>query len=228
MKKKILILIYIILILIALKFLYSSILNSIIKDQYSKEIYDETKSKKLTYFNVFQPYIANYNYGNILYKNEKYEMAIEQYKKALKFYIPKYKECSIRINYALSICKLINVDETNKDSIHQAIQEYETAITVLTQKGCASNENNWHNKTAQQLKNDIESEIERLASLEKNDNDKSSSQDKEEIKNTQEEQSVEEKIQDIKQNATIRQSEIENKYKNNNSTMSTSIKNKNW
>ena len=93
--------------------------------------YSEGLSKSLFFLNIQQGYIANYNYGNILYNNEKYEEAIEQYKNALNKNVPKKKECDIRVNYALAICKTVEVDENDENSINEAIKKYETAIDVL-------------------------------------------------------------------------------------------------
>ena len=98
MKRKILIGIYIILILILIKLSYNTIVNSVLISKYNEGQYSENQAKLLTYMNFTQSYVANYNYGNILYQNGEYESAIEEYAKALKGIIPKDKECNIRIN----------------------------------------------------------------------------------------------------------------------------------
>ena len=138
MKRKVLIVIYIILILVTLKLLYNVIIDSILINNYNKGKYSNSQAKALTFFNFPERYIANYNYGNILYQNGEYEKAIEEYKKSLKGFIPKNKECNIRINYALAICKTVSVNEKDQSSINNAIQKYESAIEILTQKGCAN------------------------------------------------------------------------------------------
>lgn len=216
MIRKVIIVIYIILILVAVKLIYNQILNSILINNYNNNKYNEDYAKALTFVNFPQQYVAKYNYGNIFYKNGEYEKAIEQYKKALNEIIPKEKECSIRINYALAICKTVQVDESDSKSIKTAIQTYESAIEVLTEKACANkNNDNGHSKKAEQLKKDIQKEIERLKKME-NSSDYNEKQSKEEEKevDTKETETIENKIQDIKEKALQEQREVESKYKN--------------
>lgn len=227
MKKKIIKVIYIILILIMLKLIYNFSANSILLSKYNDGIYDENLSRILTFFNFPQSYVADYNYGNILYKNGKYESAIEEYKKALKGFVPKYKKCNIIINYALAICKTVNVNEENQDSINNAISIYESAIDILTQEGCANkNDNNGHSEQAEKLKSDIQKEIERLKKLQNIENSEENEENKdEEESNSEESESIEEKIQNIKENATEDQREIEKLYNNFDKEINTNKKN---
>ena len=214
MKRKILTAIYVILILILLKLLYSSLMNHILISKYDQGEYSDNQAKALTFLNFSESYIANYNYGNILYQRGEYEEAIEQYKKSLNdIIIPQDKECNIRINYALSICKTVQVDEKDETSIQEAIKKYESAIEILTLKGCANKEdNNGHNRQAQQLEKDIQKEIDRLKKLQKQENDNQDEQQENQDKNDKEE-TIETKIQEIKQDATKDQRKIENQFK---------------
>ena len=213
MKKKIIKFLYVILIIIAFKVLINIIINYNLIQKYNNEDYSETNSKILKIANFIEPYIANYNYGNILYQNGEYEKAIEEYKKALNGYVPQQKECKIRINYALAICKLVNVNEKNDDSIKEAIKKYETAIEILTEKGCANkNDNNGHSDDAETLKKDIQDEINRLTNLKNNKSDDSEGNDKKE--GDEKEKTTEEKIKEIKEQATKEQREKESKMKN--------------
>ena len=227
MKRKIVIVIYIILILISFKLLYNIGTNSRLINKYNNGEYTDNIARNLTYFNFLQRYVANYNYGNILYQKGEYESAIEEYKKALKGIVPKYKECNIRINYALAICRTVNVNEKNQDSIKNAIKTYETAIEVLTEDGCANKTNNkGHSQKAEQLKKDIQKEIDRLKKLEKIEND--SNEEKEENKKdkTKEDvETIESKIQNIKEEATKDQRETESKFTNYNKDINTRTKN---
>ena len=212
MKRKVIIAVYIILLVFALKLIYNQLINTILINDYKKNKYDEYYAKALIYVNFPQKYIANYNYGNILYKKEKYEDAIQKYEQALKGIVPKEKECNIRINYALAICKTVQVDENDSESIKNAIQKYEKAIDVLTENGCANKDNdNGHNQKAERLKKDIQDEIERLKKLEK-----PSSENKEKNKEMDEKdtETIENKMQDIKENALQEQKEVEDRYKN--------------
>ena len=66
MKRKIFI-IYIILICLTLKLIYNIVLNNILINRYNNGEYSEVQAKILTVANFPQSYVANYNYGNILY-----------------------------------------------------------------------------------------------------------------------------------------------------------------
>ncbi|MBQ3408854.1 MAG: tetratricopeptide repeat protein [Clostridia bacterium] len=219
MKKRIFIIAYVIVIIIFAKLLLNIIVNEILISKYKGGEYSEEIAYSLTMFNFPEEYIAYYNCGNILYKNKDYNGAIEQYEKALNKYIPRRKECNIRINYALSICAMVQVDEGSVESIKSAIEKYEEAVEVLVKPDCANDYGNGHNSKAQELKDDIEREIERLKQLledessenDKNDNNNESNDDSE---NNSEEDEIEEKIKDIKQNATKEQRETENVGKN--------------
>lgn len=216
MKKKVIIVINVILILIALKLVYNYMINKILISKYNNNEYKEFYARALTLVNFPQSYVANYNYGNILYKKEMYEDAMSKYEKALNGNVPKNKECCIRINYALAICKTVQVDENDNESINDAIKTYQSAIDVLTENGCANKEdNNGHSEKAEQLKSDIQSEIERLKALkDPSDDDNGDDKDKDKDKDNNKDETVEEKIQKIKQQAIQEQRKIENRYKN--------------
>ena len=227
MKRKIIIAVDILLIIITLKLISNIGINSKLINSYYLKDYSEKQAKALTYFNFSESYIANYNYGNILYQEGEYERAIEKYKKALDGIIPKKKECNIRINLALSICKTVSINKNSIDSVKDAIKIYESAIDVLTEKGCANKENNnGHSSKAQQLKNDIQKEIDRLKNLQENQGDNDEEDEGEEQQeNKIEEKNIEEKLQNIKEEAIKEQREVENQYKNYNKEFITRTKN---
>lgn len=220
MKRKLLIVIYIIVILVVIKLLYNTVLNSILISKYNNGEYATNIGKTLTTLNFPQSYVANYNYGNILYQNGEYEDAIDQYKIALNVSIPEKKECKVRINYALALCKTVELDESSEESILKAIQIYESAIDVLIENGCANKDDNGgHSKEAEQLKKDIQKEIDRLKELLQNGSDESKEENDDKEDESQQEESnqekeMEQKIQDIKEDATKEQRSKENKYKN--------------
>lgn len=211
MKKKILMItIYVVLILITLKLLFNIVLNSIFISRYDHGQYSEANAKVLTYLNFPQSYIANYNYGNVLYQNGKYEEAIEEYKKALNGGASMEEECSIRINCALAICKTVIVDESSQASIKEAIATYESAIDVLTEKGCANREdNNGHSQKAEQLKEDIQKEIDRLKNLQTDESQSNKGNEEESKGKNEEQEEIEEKIQNIKEEAIKNQRDTE-------------------
>lgn len=158
--KKIIRIIYIILILILIKLIISFTLNEIYISKYEKGIYKENLVKILEILNYPESYIAHYNHGNYYYQNEKYTEAINEYDKALKSKPPKGKECRIRINKALCILK--SVDLENKKA-EENIEILYKAREVLCEQGCANTDNpNGHSKQAEQLKKEIDELIEKL------------------------------------------------------------------
>ena len=214
---KISFIIYSVLIIIIVKLICNYIVNAFLINKYNKHEYLEECAKILQIANVIEPYIANYNMGNILYQNGEYVEAIEEYEKALKGMPSKNKECNIRINYALAICKTVQVDESDGESIRNAIRIYEEAVEVLTEKGCADKDNdNGHSKKAEQLKKDIQKEIERLKRLENSSSESKKEKEEEKEVNEKEKQkeTIESKIQGIKENALQNQREVESRYKN--------------
>ena len=228
-KRKLVLALNFVLIIIIVKILSNYMINSSLIINYNNGKYLEKQAKVLKVLNFFEAYIADYNYGNILYQNGKYEDAIIQYENALKKHIPKRKECNIRINYALSICRTAQVDENNEESIRSAIKNYEKAIDVLTEVGCANkDDSNGHSEKAETLKNDIQKEIDRLKKLlkEDNNNENEKENNENEEKNEEYEKQIEEKIQNIKEEAIKDQRELETTLNNYNKQYV--INEKNW
>lgn len=221
MKRNIFIIVYILVTLILIKLLFNTITNGILISKYEEGEYSEQVAYTLKLLNFPEGYVADYNCGNVLYKKADYNGAIEQYKKALSKKVPKKKECKIRINYALAICQMIHVDEENKESIEEAIKEYEEAINVLTKQGCASDDGDGHNDDAQELKDDIEKEIKRLKELLNSDQDKDdenkddeNQEDNQDNKDDKREKEIEDKIKNIKDDAIKVQRDVEERNKN--------------
>ena len=206
MKRKILIVVYILLIGITLEWIFTMVTNSRIVSNYHKGNYLKNQAKVLTYLKFPQKYVASYNYGNILYQMGEYEEAIEEYNKALEGIVPKEKECSIRVE----------VKEQDQDSIKNAIKTYESAIDLLTQNGCAGKEDMaGHSQKAEQLKKDIQKEIDRLKQKLDQEEDEQDKENQEEQQEKKKENvdPIEEKLQDIKKDAIKDQREVENQYK---------------
>ena len=212
MKRKIFISVYVFFIIIMLYCVLIILGNKFIVYKYKNGTYLQTQAQLLTNITFQKSYISNYNYGNILYQNGEYEKAIIEYKKALKTVLSSKKDCEIRINYVLAMCKTIQLDENSQESIANAIETYENAIKVLIEKNCAS-----HNQNIKKLKVDIEMEIERLKKLQKNIDNSTDENKKEEKEQQKNEENIEEKIQNIKEDAINAQRESENTYKNLNS-----------
>ncbi len=158
MKKKFIIITYIILallFLVCLKPAFSFSYNELVTKRYYK-------SDGLMWLNIFQPYIAHYNTGNIHYEERDYEAAIEEYQKALEYDPPKKKECSVRINLALAMAKSLGKDYDKPENVENSIKVLKEAVDVLTEDGCASDDGSGHNATAEQLKKELEEIIRQL------------------------------------------------------------------
>lgn len=202
---------YIVLIIILIRFLTIFAINKIFISNYNKEIYKEKMIKSLLILNISEPYIAHYNYGNVLYKNNNFDKAIEEYEKALKLFPPKKKECSIRINLALAM--LGKVDEENKTK-YENLEILEQAKEVLCEEGCANKTNDkGHSKKAQKLKEDIDEWIKKFEKQEeKKEDNKDKKEDNKEQKDNQNERK-EQQLKEIQSQAIQqRQDELE-KYK---------------
>lgn len=113
-----------------------------------------------------QLYIFHYNRGNEFYELGQYEKAASEYEKSLKFYVPNGKECDIRVNYALSMCaglNLNNISGLTEDEKTVMIGILETAIDILVEEECAHrDDNNGHDDEAQKLKNELQEIIDML------------------------------------------------------------------
>lgn len=113
-----------------------------------------------------QLYIFHYNRGNEFYELGQYEKAASEYEKALKLYVPKGRECDIRVNYALSVCGGLNLNDISgltEDEKKAMINTLETAIDILVEEECAHrNDNNGHDDEAQKLKNELQEIIDML------------------------------------------------------------------
>lgn len=113
-----------------------------------------------------QLYIFHYNRGNEFYELGQYEKAASEYEKSLKFYVPNGKECDIRVNYALSMCAGLNLNDISgltEDEKTVMIGILETAIDILVEEECAHrDDDNGHDNEAQKLKNELQEIIDML------------------------------------------------------------------
>lgn len=114
-------------------------------------------------FGFTQPYVDDYNTGNKYYKQGEYELAIEEYKKALEKNPPhshyndasNNSECHIRINLVLAMLADIDVDDIAPEDISAVLKTLDEAKEILTEKGCAKSVDTGHNADAVQLYRDI-------------------------------------------------------------------------
>ncbi len=205
MKKTLLILIIIeiVIVIIFLRFACVFFINERFLINYRKEKYNINSIKILAFANFSESYIYHYNQGNLFYKNGKYKEAINEYYKALEKYIPKGKECSIRINLALA--KIATIEDINSEEDRQKnIDTLLSARNVLCEKGCAnSNDNNGHSEEAEKLKQDIDKLLEKLQNPDKNE------EEKEENKQQQEEEKKEKKDENDKKKEELKKRQKE-------------------
>jgi len=91
------------------------------------------EAEKLLVFNVFESYIAHYNHGNTLFKEQEYIKAEKAFTAALKRRPPAKRICAIQVNLALSIVAQARVldEEDAKETLKRARE-------VLYLNGCAS------------------------------------------------------------------------------------------
>lgn len=154
MKKTILITIYAIAAVILFKFAFTYAYNEWVISKYNEEDYSENFSL-LEVGNLTEKYIVHFNNGNIRYKLYDYEMAIEEYEKALSLDPPEGKECPIRVNIAL--CKLaeLSPDWLGEEHIEESIEILEECLEVLSEDDCANEDGDGHDEDAQTLYNEI-------------------------------------------------------------------------
>ena len=158
---KCLILVYVLLALLFAKFLFDYLYNEMVISKYNDRNYNVTEDM-LLYANFFEPYLPYYNMGNIQYKKNQFEKAIESYEKALTYNIPEKKECSVRINLALAKLGTLGADFAQPDKLDETLSVLYSARDVLLEDGCATREGTGHSPTAEKLRKEIEKIIDEL------------------------------------------------------------------
>lgn len=197
MKRKIITCIYLVCFFICAKQLFTYVYNENLISKYNKQVY-HTSTAPLFVFNFFEPYIAHYNAGNMYYKNGEYSKAIKEYEKALEEKTPKFKECCIRVNLALSMIGLIGEDYDAPENIDATIDQLKEARAVLLDNGCATEDGDGHSDTAEKLKEEIDELIKELESKKAG----SSSSDEGDEEDEQEQEKEKEKKQEPKEDET--------------------------
>lgn len=109
-----------------------------------------------------EPYISHYNQGNNYFQQGYYDLAIEEYDKALDYSVPEDVECMIKINKALAITAPVDKKKITVDNLMDNIAILREAEEILTEDGCADEKGKGHSKDAQQLYDDIETFIDEL------------------------------------------------------------------
>lgn len=117
--------------IVGLKFISLSAFTALAHSNYDSSHFSASHSwlTPLTFANWIQPYTVHYNQGNALFKQANYSESEKSYRTALET-VPSDKECSVRINLALSI-------ESQADALtvakkyDAAIIKYDAAKSVL-------------------------------------------------------------------------------------------------
>ena len=148
--------------IVCFKLAFTYIGNEVIIAKYNDGDY-KTDTDVLLIANLIQPYIAHYNMGNIHYQNGKYEEAIKEYKEALSLEPGKDDECDVRINLALAIIKTLPEEYNAPENVESSINILKDAKEVLIEDGCAAQNGDGHNETAQKLKEEIDKMLEELS-----------------------------------------------------------------
>ena len=221
------------------------IINAYFVSEYYNGVYHHEIEHDAAYLTPADNYILYYNMGDASFKNSEFKEAVLEYTKALSYDIPTGKECSVRVNLAMAKTKVIDFDsinqgyqdfadgkETDTDAlitkINDAINELETARKILTEKGCADeNDANGHSKAAEALKSDIDTEIKKLKEMleklkpqsgnsDRTENDQSSSQQDDSQNDDQvsdsHEKEIQQKMEEQQQEAQGERGETQRSY----------------
>lgn len=201
--KKLLKILLIPLFIILMRLVLSFVINEIIIYNYQRNRYNETLIKTLYLLNINQPYIVYYNEGNILYKNEEYNKAINKYEKALNKHPSKKRVCDIRIN--LSLAKIKNIKSYDQKEIYNLLED---AKTNLYENGCANkDDDNGSSQDAEKLEKEIQKLQDKI-----NNNDESDNNNEEENEpNNEVDPSLEEILRELqRESAASRSSDLRN------------------
>lgn len=187
MGKKIFIGIYAILVLICATIIFNFIYNALIVFQYNRGDYSGSV-RAIQVANWTQPYIAYYNEGNLEYQKGNYQNAMDYYNKALKYDMPEEKECSVRINIALTWVASTGDNYAAPENVEYSLQALYQARAVLLNEDCATEDGTGHSADAQKLKDEIDEIIKELEEQQSSSEEKDSEQDGEESNKEQENQ----------------------------------------
>lgn len=149
-----------VLVLILIVLVANDVSNEAMIKAYNNKKYEKNFLASLGFT---QPYIAHYNQGNNYYQQGYYDLAIDEYNKALDFNPPGDMDCQVRINIALAMTLPIDKDQVTVDNLQDTLDILYEAEEVLCENGCAEmDDDDGHSKDAQQLKEDIDEFIAEL------------------------------------------------------------------
>jgi len=149
-----------VLVLVLMVLVVNYVSNEAMIKAYNNKKYEKNSLAALGFT---QPYISHYNQGNNYYQLGYYDLAIEEYKKAISFNPPEGMDCQIRINIALAMTLPIDESQITVDNLQENLDILYEAEEILCEKGCANmDDGKGHYKDAQVLKEDIDEFIDKL------------------------------------------------------------------
>ncbi len=197
------------------------------------------KLNQMQVINYPERYLPYYNRAVEAYEAGRYEEAIADGYKAMKGSPSLERDCPIRINLALSLLKIPDFDavhaiidredaaaeqgaeapertDEERKLVDNTIVQLMTARQILIEHGCAhSSDEGGHNADAQQLKDEIDRELERLHQEPPQDQEQNQEQE-EQSQGSQGQSSREKQLQkqlnDRKEEAKKEQSDYQNDY----------------
>ncbi len=208
--KKSLKFVFIFLCIILFKFVTTYVINEVIIFNYKHNVFNSFLVKSLYIFNFSQSYVAYYNDGNILYKNDEYDSAMKKYKKAIEKKPPQNKVCDVRINLSLSIIKLI--DSSN---YKEAYDQLEEAKSNLYNNNCASQiDNSGYSEKAEKLEEEIKELQSQLSNSSNNSQVGTSNNENSEDGDDEIDSNIEEKLKEIEKNSNASRQSSMQEYEN--------------
>lgn len=206
---------------IAVSIIGRVIINHSFVRAYDTAQYKTKSEEKLLYLNFPESYLPYYNLGNVCYEKKEYDKAVGYYQKALKLYPRPDRECSIRINLALALCNTIDFyDLDSQEKIDTALFILYKARDVLLENGWAVEEGeDYRDKDAQQLKEDIDKMIDKLKNPDQSQQQEQPQEEQQQNGGggggfSNKENKQKEKLDDNKKNAMEERKKSEQQYEN--------------
>lgn len=201
--RKIIISIYSVFLLLFLFISFKFIINVHYLNNYKNGVYKLEDVKPLKFLNLYQSYIAYYNYGNVLYKLGNYNEAVDNYNLALEKNPKKDRICKIRINKSLSLIAPLKEENSNYEDV------LNEALDNLYEDDCAhEKDDNGRSQEAEKL----EAEIKEL--LENKTEEKEEDEEEKEDTDTKEQEEKRQTLKEINKNANKNRQEDLETYKN--------------
>ncbi len=220
MIKKLVIILFILVAIVTLKFCATYAINENMITKYKGRDYSFINGRPLYFLNISEKYIAYYNNGNLYFQNEDFEKAVEAYREALRLRHPKNgRDCKIRINLVLAMLRTFDLENLDEKKINDILQILSEAKEILIENGCANRyDRKGHSEEAEVIKKEIE-DLEKMLNNKlkqmQNKEDENNNPKKEDKPQDQQGQSIENKLREFQEKANEqREYKIDNNYHN--------------